>query len=242
MERELNHGDVIALAEDIQIFYQAIVNPTLPDEDPSAPRSGSLRDRHLSRISVPELSAHFPQEQWDITLIHLDNALENLTHEQLTKLTACIEYSPYPMVEIDYFGNLTYVNVTAQEKIPTLADEKFSHPLLSKIVPDQKDAQDYYMHTREVAIGDKFYEQHIHYPAESQFIRSYIFDITERKVIEKSLNYQAFYDPLTDLPNQFLFKQEFSKVLSNKTVTDNPLGLVLLGFREIQSLNDLHGP
>ncbi|MEB3160766.1 MAG: EAL domain-containing protein [Synechocystis sp.] len=233
LERELNHGDVIALAEDIQIFYQVIPNPTFPEEDSD--------DNRLSRLSPPELAVHFPQEQWDITLIHHSSVLDNLTQEQLTKLAACIEYSPYPMVEIDYFGNLTYVNAAAQEKFPTLAEEKLSHPLLKEIVPDQEDSQGYYMHTREVAIGDKFYEQHIHYPAESQFIRSYIFDITERKVIEKSLNYQAFYDPLTDLPNRFLFTQEFSKVLSNKTVTDSPLGLVLLGFRELQSLNDLLG-
>ncbi|MGA1622107.1 MAG: EAL domain-containing protein [Synechocystis sp.] len=230
LERELNHGDVIALAEDIQIFYQVIPNPTFPEEHSD--------DRPLS---PPELSVHFPQEQWDITLIHRNDVLHNLSPDQLTKLAACIEYSPYPMVEIDYFGNLTYVNVAAQEKFPTLAEDKFSHPLLSEIVPDQTHPQGYYMHTREVAIGDKFYEQHIHYPAESQFIRSYIFDITERKVIEKSLNYQAFYDPLTDLPNRFLFTQEFSKVLSSHSVTDNPIALVLLGFRELQSLNDVLG-
>ncbi|MEB3227497.1 MAG: EAL domain-containing protein [Synechocystis sp.] len=230
LERELNHGDVIALAEDIQIFYQVIPNPTFPEEHSD--------DRPLS---PPELSVHFPQEQWDITLIHRNDVLHNLSPDQLTKLAACIEYSPYPMVEIDYFGNLTYVNVAAQEKFPTLAEDKFSHPLLSEIVPDQNHPQGYYMHTREVAIGDKFYEQHIHYPAESQFIRSYIFDITERKVIEKSLNYQAFYDPLTDLPNRFLFTQEFSKVLSSHSGTDNPIALVLLGFRELQSLNDVLG-
>ncbi len=233
LERELNHGDVIALAEDIQIFYQAIPNPTFTGEDTG--------DRPRSNLAAPELSVHFPQEQWDITLIHQGNVLDNLTHEQLTKLAACIEYSPYPMVEIDYFGNLTYVNAAAKEKFPTLADEQFSHPLLNEIVPEQKNSQSYYMHTREVAIGEKFYEQHLHYPAESQFISSYIFDITERKVIEKSLNYQAFYDPLTDLPNHFLFNQEFSRVLSTKTATDTPLGLVLLGFRELQSLNDLLG-
>jgi len=241
LERELNHGDVIALAEDIQIFYQVILNPTFPGEEVGATRSESFRDRQSSRVSVPELSVHFPQEQWDITLIHQSDVLDNLSHDQLTKLAACIEYSPYPMVEIDYFGNLTYVNAAAQEKFPTLAEDKFAHPLLHEIVPDLENSPDYYLRTREVAIGDKFYEQHIHYPAESQFIRSYIFDITERKTIEKSLNYQAFYDPLTDLPNRFLFTQEFSKVLSTKTVTDTPLGLVLLGFRELQSLNDLLG-
>ncbi|MFM1843112.1 MAG: hypothetical protein RLZZ490_1854, partial [Cyanobacteriota bacterium] len=233
LERELNHGDVIALAEDIQIFYQVIRNPTFPNED--------IDDHHLPRLSPPELAVHHPQEQWDITLIHHRNVLDNLTHEQLTKLAACIEYSPYPMVEIDYFGNLTYVNAAAQEKFPTLAEEKFFHPLLKEIVPNQRDSQGYYMHTREVAIEDKFYEQHVHYPAESQFIRSYVFDITERKVIEKSLNYQAFYDPLTDLPNRFLFKQEFSKILSTKAIVDSPLSLVLLSFRELQSLNDVLG-
>jgi diguanylate cyclase (GGDEF)-like protein len=237
LERELNHGDVIALAEDIQIFYQVILNPTFPDQIPSK----TPHDRRSFSVSAPELSVHLPQEQWDITLIHRSSVLDNLSQEQLIKLAACIEYSPYPMVEIDYFGNLTYVNVSAREKFPTLAAEKFSHPLLHDLVSDLENASSYYLRTREVAIGDKFYEQHVHYPAESQFIRSYIFDITERKVIEKSLNYQAFYDPLTDLPNRFLFKQEFSKILSTKAIADAPLGLVLLGFRELQSLNDLLG-
>lgn len=235
LERELNHGDVIALAEDIQIFYQ-VISPHLPTN------TAEDGDRPATKPSPPELSVHLPQEQWDITLIHQEHVLERLSQDQLTKLAACIEYSPYPVVEIDYFGNLTYLNAAALEKFPTLAEDKFSHPLLNGIVPGQNDYPGCYIRTREVAIGDKFYEQHIHYPAESQFIRSYIFDITERKVIEKSLNYQAFYDPLTDLPNRFLFTQELSKVLSNKTTTqDTPIGLVLLGFRELQSLNDLLG-
>ncbi|MBD2654526.1 EAL domain-containing protein [Synechocystis sp. FACHB-383] len=231
LDYELVHGDVIALSEDIQIFYQAI--PT----DPKDTISGGGDRQRLT----PDLSEHFPQEQWDITLIGHEDDLSQLSHEQLSKLAACIEYSPYPMVEIDYFGNLTYLNTATKEKFPSIREDSMTHPLLRDVIPQREDAPTYYIRTREVQIGDKFYEQHIHYPAESQFIRSYIFDITERKVIEQSIHYQAFYDPLTDLPNRFLFKQELGKVLSNVQNQSSVLGLVLLGFRELQSLNDLLG-
>lgn len=231
LDYELVHGDVVALSEDIKIFYQAI---------PSDPKSSMAGYGDRQRIT-PELSEHFPQEQWDSTLIGRENDLAQLSHEKLAKLAACIEYSPYPMVEIDYFGNITYLNSATKEKFPTLKDDFMGHPLLDDIIPDHEDNPVYYLRTREVQIGEKFYEQHIHYPAESQFIRSYIFDITERKVIEQSIHYQAFYDPLTDLPNPFLFKQELGKVLSDIENQNNFLGLVLLGFRELQSLNDLLG-
>ncbi len=231
LEYELTHGDVIALATNIKILYQVILSEKEEEEfNPG--------DRNKTTLG---LTPYLPQEQWDLTLVPQEQALTSLDVDQLTKLAACIEYSPYPMLEIDYSGNLTYSNMVARKKFPTLDRDELAHPLLQDIIPDPKSSQGYYLLTREVIIGDKFYEQHIHYLAESKFIRTYIFDITERKIIERSLNYQAFYDPLTDLPNRFLFKQELNKALSFAIPQTSTLGLVLLGFQELQSLNDVLG-
>ena len=60
-------------------------------------------------------------------------------------------------------------------------------------------------------------------------------------MIEQSLNYQAFYDPLTELPNRFLFKQELSRQITRSQTTDHFLAIMFLGLRDFQSLNDTFG-
>ncbi|BFM38621.1 EAL domain-containing protein [Synechocystis sp. LKSZ1] len=233
LEYELQHGDVIALTEEIKLFYQVLV--TLPDEDtsPSQPQRYFLD-------TEPEGALRLPQEQWEVTFAKV-NDLGDLPQETLKKLASIIEYSPYPMVETDYFGEITYANNAALQRFETLYDLKTEHPILKHLLPQATETKDYSIQVREIKIKDKFYEQHIHYLPESQFIRSYIFDITERKVVEQSLNYQAFYDPLTDLPNRFLFKQELGAAIRKREKERDFLAVIFLGFRDFQSLNDTLG-
>jgi pSer/pThr/pTyr-binding forkhead associated (FHA) protein len=230
LERELEHGDVIGFAEDIQAFYQ-ILTTSLEEEQALA---ASQREGFF------DLADPLPQEQWEATLIH-DPNFKSLPPERLEKLASMIEYSPYPLVEIDYFGRITYINLSAQEKFPTLIEESVEHPLLKGLNSNLQEEKNYYIRRREVQVQDKFYEQHLHYLPENQFIRSYIFDITERKVAEQSLNYQAFHDPITDLPNRFFFKQEVSWALTLAQERNHQIALLFVGFRDFDSLNDVLG-
>ncbi|MFN5515628.1 MAG: EAL domain-containing protein [Cyanobacteriota bacterium] len=230
LERELESGDVIGFAEDIQGFYQIL---------PASLEEGQALAA-AEREGFFELADPLPQEQWEATLIH-DPNFKSLPAERLEKLASMIEYSPYPLVEIDYFGQITYINLSAREKFPTLIEESLDHPLLKGINSNLQEEKNYYIRRREVQVEDKFYEQHLHYLPESQFIRSYVFDITERKVAEQSLNYQAFHDPITDLPNRFFFKQEVSWALTLAQERNHQIALLFVGFRDFDSLNDVLG-
>lgn len=68
---------------------------------------------------------------------------------------------------------------------------------------------------REIEIEDKHYEQYIHYLSKENVMRSYIFDITERKNSEAKLKYHALHDSLTGIPNRDFFllanKQKYSR-------------------------------
>lgn len=230
LEHELQHGDVIGFAEDIRAFYQTVT-------------TNSSEENNLDIDSWnlnSELAAPYPQEQWEATLVH-DQSFGSLSAEKLQKLASMIEYSPYPLVEMDYLGSFTYINLAAREKFTTLQEQGLEHPLIKGLLAEFEEEKGYFIRRREVKIQEKFYEQHIHYLPESQFIRSYIFDITERKVAESCLNYQAFHDPVTDLPNRFFFRQEVSWGLTLAQENQHQLAVLFIGFREFESLNDVLG-
>jgi len=232
LEYELKHGDLIGLSTDIKGYYQAASLETNVDE------LESLTSTPL-KIPRPESFSYTPQEQWARTMLPKEN-FQNCSEDTLKKLASIIEYSPYPIIELDYFGQITYLNLAAHDKFETLVQERLQHPLLKDILNIADRNENYIIH-REVQFQEKFFDQHIHYLADSHFIRIYIFDITERKVIEQSLNYQAFYDPLTELPNRFLFKQELSRQITRSQTTDHFLAIMFLDLRDFQSLNDTFG-
>lgn len=232
LEYELKHGDLIGFSTEIKGYYQAASLETNVDE------LESLTPAPL-KIPLPDSISYTPQEQWEKTMIPKEK-FQDCPEEKLKKLASIIEYSPYPIIELDYFGQITYLNLAAHDKFETLIQERLEHPLLKDILTIAHNNENYIVH-REVKFYDKFFDQHIHYLADSHFIRIYIFDITERKVIEQSLNYQAFYDPLTELPNRFLFKQELSRQITRSQTTHHFLAIMFLGLRDFQCLNDTFG-
>ncbi len=66
-------------------------------------------------------------------------------------------------------------------------------------------------------------------------------DITQRKNEERALRHRATHDPLTNLPNRFLFQDRLEQALA-KSRRNNTLGAVLyLDFDGFKSINDAFG-
>lgn len=78
------------------------------------------------------------------------------------------------------------MNPAAQAQFPKLRDEQSKHPILTGLVALICNDNDKFF-VREVAIGNQVFEQSVHFIAESDLIRSYIVDITERKLTEAAL-------------------------------------------------------
>lgn len=231
LEYELKDGDTITFSTEIKGYYRIVFQEAeFIERESLSPRPPQL--------SVSDVLSHLPQEQWESTMPKKE--FRDCSEETIKKLASITEYSPYPIIELDYFGRITYLNLSARYKFETLAKEGLEHLLLKNILNIPVDNENYIVN-REVKIQDKIFDEHIHYLVDSHFIRIYVFDITERKVIEQSLNYQAFYDPLTDLPNRFFFKHELSSQITRSQTNNDFLAIMFLGLRDFQSFNDTFG-
>ncbi|MBE4906729.1 EAL domain-containing protein [Bacillus luteolus] len=66
-------------------------------------------------------------------------------------------------------------------------------------------------------------------------------DITEEKRIEQQLKNNAFYDPLTSLPNRTFYRSRINTVIENAQKNDEQFHLAVLNIDDIQQINDMFG-
>jgi diguanylate cyclase (GGDEF)-like protein/PAS domain S-box-containing protein len=66
-------------------------------------------------------------------------------------------------------------------------------------------------------------------------------DITERKVAEELIEYQAFYDSLTDLPNRSLFSDHVSHAITLAHQQQHQLAVLFMGLDRFKVVNDTLG-
>ncbi len=171
--RDLEHSDVIEFSREVSAQYFAIAN---------------LSEQEAAELQkVADLPAY---------LASLDNPLETLAFsgsEQasrnettLLRLASFPELIPYPIIEVDVSGRVTYLNPAAVTEFANLAEAGLKHPILTGLIAFIQLEKQKYLR-REVAVDSRIYEQSIHYLPESDLVRIYILDITERKRAEVAL-------------------------------------------------------
>jgi signal transduction histidine kinase/pSer/pThr/pTyr-binding forkhead associated (FHA) protein len=177
---DLKHGDMVVFGGDVRAKYYAISNLTDSDFD----RFVEAKD--LSTI----LSNSINPFQ---TLVPTDDDFQDMSEAALVRLASFPELTPYPILEIDLSGIVTYLNPSAVMQFPDISDIGVMHPMLQGLLPMAKPMQPGHRNffVREVEIGPRVFEQSVHYIAESDLVRSYVADITERKRAEEQLRHQA---------------------------------------------------
>ncbi len=177
---DLKHGDMVVFGGDVRAKYYAISNLTDSDFD----RFVEAKD--LSTI----LSNSVNPFQ---TLVPTDDDFQDMSEAALVRLASFPELTPYPILEIDLSGIVTYLNPSAVMQFPDISDIGVLHPMLQGLLPMAKPTQPGHRNffVREVEMGDRVFEQSVHYIAESDLVRSYVADITERKRAEEQLRHQA---------------------------------------------------
>lgn len=105
-------------------------------------------------------------------------------NRKLNQLASYPELNPHPILETDGGGRPTYVNSAALREFPELHSGKPAE-LFSALTATPAMASNDASSVREVKIADSHF-QLISYPTSDNLIRSYMFDITERKHAEQN--------------------------------------------------------
>lgn len=66
-------------------------------------------------------------------------------------------------------------------------------------------------------------------------------DITQKKAAEDKVNYLAYHDALTNLPNRTLFIDRFQQALVTARRTQSPLALAFMDLDGFKAINDSYG-
>lgn len=169
---DLKHGDLIVFGGDVFARYYASSNLS----ELELLTSGEA----LALSSLPKLG--------DIseTLAVPDIELEISSESALVRLASFPELLSNPILEIDLAGTITYLNPAAVVQFPNIREAKLQHPILAEVVSIVRKSKEKFF-IREVEVAEKTFEQSVHYIAESDLIRIYVVDVTERKRIEAAL-------------------------------------------------------
>jgi len=107
-------------------------------------------------------------------------------NSQLQQLASFPRMDPNPVIEVNAAREITYLNPAAEKLFPDLAAKGLEHPLLKgQKIPfelfEQGEEREVVL---ETVLGERTYEQHVYYVAESSLIRIRVLDITARKAAE----------------------------------------------------------
>ncbi|MEA5583665.1 EAL domain-containing protein [Nodularia harveyana UHCC-0300] len=173
----LKHGDTVVFGDfQAQAQYYAVSN--LSDQE------------FLASCQATDLS-HLLEEQGN-SVSHLQTLLidpddERINDTALARLASFPELIPNPIIEMDLKGKVTYLNPAAYVEFPELKRIGKNHPVLRDLMTLVLNHQENPF-LREIQVGEKFFEQSVHFLPESYLIRTFIArDITAQKQAEFEL-------------------------------------------------------
>lgn len=191
-------------------------------------------------IDAGDKSDKLSREKLQDTLIISElNLQDNLENQNIQRLASFPELSPSPILEFDFNGRITYFNPSAKFSFSEFLDQHpQDNPLIKGLnLSDQKYHGELLI--REVEVNNKHYEQYIHYLSQEEVIRSYMFDITERKNSEAKLKYQAFHDSLTGIPNRDFFYWQLGKQIQEaEKNTKQNFAVLFIDIDRFKNVND----
>jgi len=117
-------------------------------------------------------------------------------NQELARLASFPELNPGPIVEVDLGYCLHYINPAANHLFSNLEEVGSAHPLLENLQEAMiifQDNDERESLTDEVKIGDVWYQRVLHFVEQSERIRIYVLDITERKRAEEAIKQQNEY-------------------------------------------------
>lgn len=198
---------------------------------------GNLSSKQLQKKSIS--SSDFSREKLQETLIvSEENLSENLSNKDIKRLASFPELSPNPIIEFDFDGTIIYTNPAANLSFGEMLTDDSLIGLLTGGLNNNENKISKELIVREIKIKNKYFEQYIHYLSKENVIRSYIFDITRRKESEAKLEYQAFHDSLTGIPNRDFFYWKLALSLAEIKEKQKQLAILFIDIDRFKNIND----
>lgn len=168
--QELKHEDTIRFGFEVQASYY-VLNSV---DDLALLQSGDFEKASESDSTGTEkLPAKKKAEKEKVskqTLViseaNLESERGNLQDSEIAKLASFPELSPNPIIELDWNGNITYLNPSATNKFPELKNNTIinTHPLLLGLIDNiTTHGKNNKLFVREIQIKDQIFEQYLHY-------------------------------------------------------------------------------
>ena len=179
---DLKDGDVIDFYDRITAVYKTanliplvkVPSASSKEEDPNA----TYYAKDPASFSISTSS----QETSQVSNQNRKASIE----QSFERLASFPELFSNPIIEIDFRGNITYLNPAAVESFPTIEEEKTNHPIIANVV-DLLENKDLSFLKREVDIHNRVFELSVHIISAIKVVRIYTSDITPRKKAEKLL-------------------------------------------------------
>ncbi|MDV3349893.1 ATP-binding protein [Leptothoe sp. LEGE 181152] len=176
--RNLRHGDEIVFGANVKVRYHTAAD----SEDVQWLLSGSDEaEKYMATLIAAPVDSSLMAES------------DRPQDAVIARLASFPQLFSHPIIELALTGELTYLNPAAVSQFPTISLAKLSHPILEGVI-DAVQAEEKQQFVRHIAVGDRIFEQAFHYIPQSDLIRCYLVDITERKRAEAEL--QALHDGL----------------------------------------------
>ena len=215
---ELKDRDVIQFSGDARATYKITAEPSSPiSQDFSL--ANHLPVEHSAITNKDTIVA-------PVAAVVSNNSSKTFLVDSSRQISLT-ELSPQPIVEIDLYGNVTYINSAGIINFKDIHHRKLSHPLLENLISLYHQREDNIV-TREVKIDDKTFWQTAHYLPDNKVIRNYIVDITRQKVLETEAKYKAdIYSQVSKYVDDGIVLVESS---TKQIIEVNPSFSKLLGY------------
>ncbi len=225
---ELQPGDVVHFSGDASVRYKISSEP--PD---NTSKSKDINSPHLS----PPLNGVINRDTFinKETVVTPEAKSSYKSHKPVEDApnTSLAELSPQPIIEIDLYGNITYINSAGIIHFKDIHHQKLHHPLLENLIAQYHQGHDNVI-SREITIEDKTFWQTAHYLPEKRVIRNYITDISQQKTLAAELQQtKSLYSQIT----QQIFEGIILVESATKQIVEvNPACSELLGYSDIELL------
>jgi signal transduction histidine kinase/CheY-like chemotaxis protein/PAS domain-containing protein len=153
----------------------------------SAPNSYQREDVRVAELIATHLALAIDRWQQSQQLEY--------TRQELARLASFPELNPAAIIELDPAGEVHYMNPAAMSQFPEWSEMGLRAPLLADLpaLVEELRRDQKLVGVHEIKDGNTWYQQVFHIVPESDRFRSFIIDVTSRKLVEEALQRQNVY-------------------------------------------------